>query len=143
MHLTWLIRSLFFILYFYFVQIFSLFLLCLLFLYIYYYGFILCTDVFCWCGGSLAPNEDIVRSRCGKREVMLQAFEKGKKERKFFRKNKRFYVFSCFSEFFSTILINFDPLYLDYYLLYKYGVHNGFCPKCVILGPNLNPHSSF
>ena len=50
-----------------------------------------CDFVFvCFCGGSdsLAPNKDIVRSRCGGREAILQSFLK--KKRKIFRKQKDF-----------------------------------------------------
>ena len=51
--------------------------------------------MFCWCGGSLALNEDIVRSRCGGQEATLPPIEKN-------------CFFSSFGEY-CTILIGFDP----------------------------------
>ena len=69
----------------------------------------------CFCGGSdsLAPNKDIVRSRCGGRDATLQSFEKGK-ERKFFKKTKKILYFGLVSGESCTILADFDLLYLSF-----------------------------
>jgi len=65
--------------------------------------------VFCWCGGSLAPNEDIVRLRCGAGEAILAAFEKN---------------YFCWFWVVLYYLTGLDLLYLDYCLLYKYDKHD-------------------
>jgi len=69
--------------------------LCVLWVIFFFFVFV------CFCGGSdsLAPNEDIVRLKCGRGEAILPAFEK-----------KLF--FSSFGDF-CTILIDLDLLYLD------------------------------